>query len=104
MDNSSQITESNKNYTYNLLADILYNALEEESITREEAEEAATTILDTIETISTYNELMSFLETLSSRWPAFNKAIVTIKEEGLKAQDQQKIEQARQQLANFKQA
>ncbi len=101
MDNSGQITEANKNYVYSLLADIVYRSLEDAALTPEEGCESADLILNSIESISTYEQLMAFLTNLSERWSVFRKAITIIKEEGLKIIDQQKIMQVRQQLHTY---
>lgn len=101
MDNSGQITEANKNFLYSLLADILYESLEEGTLLPEDGRQAADYILNSIESMTSYEQLMTFLAQISERWPIFNKANAIIKEGGLKIIDQQKIMEARQQLQTY---
>jgi len=100
MDNSAPFTEEDKNNMYNLLVDTLLAGLETGSASHEDAQESSGFILDNLEKITNHQELLSFLETISDRWPVYHDVLLKVKEEHQTNQDQQKIEEAREQIQN----
>ena len=98
MDNNAPITEVDKNNVYNSLADALIKGLENNSLTVEESQLSSQYILSGLETISTKEQLISFLEDISTRWPAYKETFIMVKEQELNQKDTQQIKEVQKEL------
>lgn len=94
------LSNTAKNKIYKDLLDALLKGLESGKNTEKDAQESSGFILDNLEKITNQEELISFLETISNKWPVYHDVLLRIKEEHQENQDQQKIEDAREQIKN----
>ena len=88
----------------NKITGMLIEALEKETLTREEGQLAATFILGQKEKINNEISLNSFLEELVKQWPMYKDFTETQKKaQQFDIQDQQKLDQIKNQLSELAQ-
>lgn len=98
MDISVPFSENDKNEMYNLLVDTLLAGLEAGTAAHEEAQESSGFILENLEKVTNHNELILFLEEVSSRWPVYHDVLLKVRAQQHERQDNQQIQQAREQI------
>lgn len=85
--------EAHKNVIGERLARKVARALEDGTVTLEQLPEISSYILDNIDTITTHDQLMTFLTNLSQKWPVFSDVLTMEEGEVQEKKEDQKIEQ-----------
>lgn len=98
MDNSTQISEEEKNNTYTRLSDLLLLALEAGVISTEDAHDASAYILNRLDSLPSHAYLEAFLEEISERWPCFKPILHDQEETAEKIQTQENIQNIKQEI------
>lgn len=84
------LTPEDKEKIYSRLRDALIVGLQNGTIVDEEGQKSAEFVL-TLDTVKTQEELLTFLQNLSTRWPAYETVYIELKTEEEKKKDQEKI-------------
>lgn len=99
MDHATKpLTEDARKIIYNLLADCMLDAVEQEAMAYEDGQESAGFILDQLDNIQTYGELTNFLTELSKKWPTYSAVLTHIKSIEHEHKDDQKLDKIEQEL------
>lgn len=103
MDNSTQISEEAKNIIYTQLADAMLEGLETNVLSGKDSETSAQYVLERLEAVTTQEELLSFLEEVSDRWPTYKNVYLSAKEDAMQARDNLQILETEKQLQSIQQ-
>lgn len=89
------------NRLYDELAEELLQGVVNESISSELAHEIAQLILKKLDGIQSKDELLTFLQDLSTKWSSYNPFYIKMKYEDEKKRDQEKIADVQEKLKQF---
>lgn len=89
------------NRLYDELAEELLQGVVNESISSELAHEIAQLILKKLDGIQSKDELLIFLQDLSTKWSSYNPFYIKMKYEDEKKRDQEKIADVQEKLKQF---
>lgn len=89
------------NRLYDELAEELLQGVVNESISSELAHEIAQLILNKLDAIQSKDELLLFLQDLSTKWSAYNPFFIKMKYEDEKKRDEKKIADVQEKLKQF---
>ncbi len=103
MDNSALVTPEQRDAVYAKLADAMIRAMEAGAMDDTGSQQSSQFVLDRLETLSSREELMVFLEELSNRWPVYKEVYLSFKAEEVAIQDNTQLQQAQQQLGEIQQ-
>lgn len=92
---------SSINRLYDELAEELLQGVVNESISSELAHEIAQLILKKLDGIQSKDELLTFLQDLSTKWSSYNPFYIKMKYEDEKKRDQEKIADVQEKLKQF---
>ncbi len=81
------VTDATRTILYNELCDTMVEGLKAHILEEASAQDSAQFILR-LDSINTYQELVSFLEELSEKWPAYKAVYLMIKEVETKVADE----------------
>lgn len=81
------VTDATRTILYNELCDAMVEGLKTHLLQEDSAQLSAQYMLQ-LENIKTYKELMTFLEELSNKWPAYKAVYILVKEVETKVADQ----------------
>lgn len=93
MDASAQITVEEKTTIYNNLADLLMNGLKNGELFEEDVQNSSKFILEKMESITTKEELITFLKILSDRWDIYREEYLKYKKDDLMGKIQTELQQ-----------
>lgn len=85
--------EKHKDIVGERLTRKLARAIENGDMNQEQASEASAYILDTIDTLEDHAQLISFLTTISQKWPVFSSVLDLEQGEVSQAKEEQKVEE-----------
>lgn len=87
--------------TYGVLKDCMLRGLEGGDLSVEESEHSAGLIEKNMEQIESRGELLLFMDSLAKRYPVYQKAFITVKQESVASRDQAKLDALQAKLRSF---
>lgn len=96
------INDATRTILYNELCDAMVEGLKANLLEDQQAQDSAQHILR-LEQIHTYQELVSFLEELSGKWPAYKAVYLMVKEVESKVADETVINQVLSEIKRYEQ-
>ena len=94
------VTDATRTILYNELCDAMIEGLKAHILEYESAQDSARYILQ-LDNISKYSELMTFLEELSQKWPAYNAVYLLVKQVETKVADETTINKVLSEIKTF---
>jgi len=87
--------------TYVVLKDCILDGLESDGLTVEDSERTAYLIEKNMNRIESRGELLLFTSDLAKRYPAYQKAFITVKQHSVAEKDKHKLEVLQEKLRSF---
>ncbi|MFH0773801.1 MAG: hypothetical protein V1922_05840 [bacterium] len=87
--------------TYVVLKDCMISGLDAGELTVEDSEKSAFIIERNMKQIESRGELLLFTSDLAKRYPAFQKAFITVKQNSVEEKDKNKLEALQAKLRQF---
>jgi len=94
------VTDATRTILYNELCDAMVEGIKAHILEYESAQDSAKYILQ-LESITSYSQLMAFLETLSEKWPAYKAVFMLVKEVETKVADETVINKVLSEIKQF---
>jgi hypothetical protein len=95
------ITEDYKKEVYADLANAMISGLENGEVLNEDAQKSATFILERLDGISKYEELVIFLEELANTWAVYKPTSEKVKAQKATQKDEEQMEEIQNKLKNL---
>lgn len=96
------ITEEFREKIYKELAEVMLHGLESGQVSVEDSKKLSIFVLDRMDNLKTYGELVSFLQELVNKWPVFKTVSLQLQDD---LQDEsfkeEKIEEIREDISNI---
>lgn len=90
---TKEVKKEEVDLIYSQLADLVTEALEQDDILLEDAQDSADFISNRLDSVSTRQELLFFLQELSRRWDIYQKVFHEFKKEDLLGKVKEELEQ-----------
>lgn len=94
------VTDATRTILYDELCDAMVEGLKTHLLQEESAQVSAQYMLQ-LDNITTYQELMSFLEELSNKWPAYKVVYLLVKEVETKVADEKTMDKVLTEIKKY---